>query len=170
MATTVNLNDYMNTVLNKILGNQNLCKYLYYDSDEPLSESDIADTSILSDKNNTDRRIYTIPFNPDTHSSQRTTIHILIGESDSTNSTFYKNISIKFIILSYNELWELYDAGGAVILRPNAIIDELHTLFNREKSIGLGNTNFSSIKPIYMNEYVSGYELTYKNIDFTQNT
>jgi hypothetical protein len=45
MATITTLNDYINIVLNKILANQDLCKYIYYDVDEPLLQSDIADTS-----------------------------------------------------------------------------------------------------------------------------
>ena len=52
----VNLNDYLNTIINKILADQELCKLLYYDDDAPLSGNTITDTSVLSDKENPDRK------------------------------------------------------------------------------------------------------------------
>lgn len=167
----VNLNDYANTIIDIILADQDLCKYLYYDDDNPLALADISDTTVLSDKNNPDRRIFAIPFNSDVHSQQKTTLHIEIEHPDNSgNDTYYKKVNIGFILLCHYHLWELYTADGSVSLRPNLIVSKLVELFHKEKSIGVGHAHLASQKPIYLNDEVAGYKIVFKNIDFTENT
>jgi len=58
---TVGIDKYLNDILDKIYANQNLCKYLFYDDPNPLSHTDIVDTTILKrDKQN--QRIFVTPF------------------------------------------------------------------------------------------------------------
>ena len=165
----VNLSDYKNTILNMILADQDLCKYLYYDVDDPLSESDIVDTSDLSNKENPDRRIFAIPFNADIHQTQRTTLHIEIEQPDSILEPFYKEVNVNFIILSHNHLWELYTADNSVLLRPDMIVSKLTELFHRTESIGVGKSLNSKLHNIYLNEEVFGYKIEFMNIDFAEN-
>lgn len=164
----VTLDDYLNTIINKILAEQELCKLLYYDDDEPLSGNTIADTSVLSDKNNPDRRIYGIPFNSDHNRSQKTTLHIELKQPES-ESTFYKKIDIGFIILSHIHIWELYTSDGSVKTRPNLIVSKLNEIFNDKSSVGMGNAHYSELDPIYLNDEIAGYKLVFKNIDFSSN-
>jgi hypothetical protein len=166
----LDLDNYINIVLAKILADQDLCKYIYYDVDQPLSQATITDTSILSDRYSADRRIFATPFDPDIHGTQQTSIHIELSQSERTDSTYYKSVNISFIILSHNHLWELYTADASISLRPNKIVSKLFELFNRQQSIGIGSPHFSEIEPIYFNDTVSGYKVTFENVDFTENT
>lgn len=163
------LDGYVNTIVGIILGNQDLCKYLYYDVDEPLLESDIVDTSILSKREEQDRRIFAIPFNPDIHLTQKTTLHIEIEQRGEIQDDFYKTVRVNFIILCHNHLWELYTGDSTFKLRPNAILNKLSELFHKEKSIGIGNARYSQLRNIYMNDEIAGYKVSFDNIDFSGN-
>ena len=165
----VTLDDYLNTVIDKMLTSQDLCKLLYYDNDTPLSQSDLADTSVLSSKENPDRRIFAIPFDPDVHAAQKTTIHVEVNQSEKAEDVFYKNVNITFIILCHNHLWELETGTSSISLRPNSIVNKLFDLFYNQGSIGLGTPFYSRTENIYFNDEISGYQLVFQNVDFSVN-
>lgn len=151
------LNKYLNDILSKIYTNQNLCKYLYYDVDNPLDMPDIIDTKILyTDKNN--QKIFTTPFSIDNADYMKSTLTIEIydAEVDSSNS-FYKNLRFNFHIISHVRLWELASNDGECNLRTNAIIHELNNLFLRKETVGLGRNQYSYMKKTYPNQWFSGY-------------
>lgn len=164
----VNLSDYKNTIIAMLLADQTLCKYLYYDDDNPLALATISDTSVLSDKDNPDRRIFAIPFNSSVHSTQMSTLHIQIDQPNS-GDVYFKKVNVTFIILCHNHLWELYTADDSVKLRPDMIVERLGVLFHRTSSIGLGKASYGSLRNIYLNDEVSGYKLVFENIDFSEN-
>lgn len=166
----LNLDDYISTIKQKIESKQDLCKLIYYDDDEPLSQTDLTDTTILTDRDSQYRRVYFVPFDPNIHATQQTTIHVELSDSEVSRDTFYKTLDISFIILTHNHMWELYTSDGSISLRPNKILTELVELFNCQQSIGVGHPYFSKLENIYLNEKVAGYKVTFKNVDFTENT
>jgi hypothetical protein len=170
MGVKVDLDDYANTIIQMMQSDQQLCKLLYYDTDQPLAESDIVDTSILSNKDNPDRRIFAIPFSPDVHASQKTTIHIELSKSEMTEEKYYKTVNICFIVLCHNHLWELYTGINSISLRPNKISARLFELFYNKQSIGIGSSCYAETDNIHLNDSVTGYKIIFSNIDFTFNS
>lgn len=168
-SSTNALDKYLNDVLAKIYTNQNLCKLLYYDVTNPLSQADIADTTILkTDLEN--KRILTTPFTVDVSNTQKSTLTININESDVYKETYYKNIKIDFIILSHLHLWELDAATTSqTSLRPNLIVHELASLFLRENTIGIGKNHYAYLKKYQPSAWFAGYVYCLSGLDFALN-
>jgi len=165
----VYLDKYMNDILTKIYADQNLCKYLLYDSPDPLALATISDTKVLyDDKDN--QRIYDTPFNVGIVNNDFTTLTINVNDATLDKSIYYKNIEIEFFVICSYRNWNLTSASGVSALRPNAIITELMDLFSREHTVGIGNNHLGRLQKLYPTENVGGYRLTFKGMDFITNT
>ncbi len=69
----IGIDKYLNDIKTKILDNSNLCKLLYFDHENPLSESDISDTNILyTDTSN--QRLFFTPFTIDSSDIIKSTL------------------------------------------------------------------------------------------------
>lgn len=159
----------MNDILTKIYGSQDLCKYLYYDVGDPLSQPDIADTKILyDDKQN--QRIIDTPFNLAIVNNEFTTLTINVNESQlDMRTVFYNDIDIEFFVICSYRNWNLTSNSGESKLRPNAIISELMTLFSRETTVGVGSNYKGKLNKLFPNQQVGGYRLTFRGMDFVTN-
>lgn len=162
------LDKYMNDILTKIYTNQNLCKYLLYDSPDPLSLTDIPDPKILyDDKNN--QRILDTPFNISIVNNEFTTLTINVNDATLDRSVFYKDIEIEFFVICSYRNWNLNANVGESKLRPNGIVTELMNLFSREHTVGIGNNHMGRLQKIFPNANVGGYRLTFRGMDFITN-
>jgi hypothetical protein len=162
------LDKYMNDILTKIYANQNLCKYLYYDTPNPLSLATISDTKILyDDKDN--QRIYDTPFNMSIMNKDFTTLTINVNTASIDETVFYKDIEIEFFIICSFRDWNLTAASGVSALRPNAIISELTTLFSRKSTVGIGKNHMGTLSKMFSNGVVGGYRLSLSGMDFITN-
>lgn len=149
------LNVIVNESLNMIYANQNLCKYLYYETSDPLSESDIVDTTVLLDKN--------IFLHPKIPTEQETTKNFLTITIDEIvpfkgNPVFREEI-LSFDIISELNSWSIDDG-----IRLLHIINELDNMFNnkRIKDFSLSNILFNEIMPIKYSDNYYGYKINYK--------
>lgn len=160
------LDKNMNDVFEKIYDNQNLCKYLYYDSDNPLTEADIIDTKILyTDKLN--QKLFPYFFTPDVTEEFKSTLHICFRDFTLSSNTLFKPSKIDFIVVCHKYLWQLDVGDDEVHLRPFAILNELDKTFNRQRTLGLGKNNFQGLKPMQFNTNFFGYVYTLEWVDFT---
>jgi hypothetical protein len=86
-----------------MFGNQTLCKYLYYDEDDPQSEADISDTTILyTDKDN--QRLLFKPFVIAIEDFRMTKLAIVIEDVSVDTTSYFKLVNIDCIIACHNDL------------------------------------------------------------------
>jgi hypothetical protein len=169
MSDIIYLDSYVNQVLTKIYGSQNLCKYLYYDVSNPLDYPTISDTKELFDDID-NKRIYTTPFNLDVLNIQKTSLTINFLDSNLDNGNiFYKDIKLKFAILIPYHLWELSAESGVSNTRISGILHELLELFNRKSTVGIGSNLFTRVSGLYPNQQVGGIILEMWGKDFIVN-
>jgi len=150
----------------KLIGNQNLCKYLYYNSNDPLVESDITDptTSLLY------KKIFPYPTtteifkDPDGNVIASSTINVLFDNFRlGSQNTKFKNGKLMFVILCHTSLWRL-DATSQ--LRPYCILNEIDEMFSGQNVIGVGKGEFEKCDIIFSDNNYSGYRLVYKDYEF----
>jgi hypothetical protein len=165
-TTIIHLDLYLNSILDRIYTSQNLCKYLYYDVENPLSYPDLADTSILfTDEDN--KKIFTTPFSIDNADIQKSTLTITVSDASVVpDNVYYRDFKVEFYIISNVRIWDLIASVGHTALRPNAIIHELSLLFCRTQTIGMGSNQFSYIERFYPNQWFAGYTYCLNGIDF----
>jgi hypothetical protein len=159
------INKYLNAIFAKIYSNQNLCKLLYYDSVNPLGQATISNPAILyTDKEN--KKLFATPFSLDNTDKRKTTLTVALDRINlDSNTKFFRDITVDFIICCHNKLWELNDGSGEIKLRPAEIWNELDRTFNRQTAGGVGKNNFDYGKIIYFNDSFSGYRVCFSGID-----
>jgi hypothetical protein len=170
MATATGIDKYINDILTKIYANQNLCKLLLFDDYNPLSHSDLVDTTILrTDKTN--QRLYITPFSIDIEDKVKSKLHIMINnfELDKDNR-FYVDLEVDFIICINVKIWEINDGSNEVKIRANLIMQELLETFNRQRCVGMGINNFKYGKIQKFNEWFWGYTVVLSGMDLPTRT
>lgn len=162
------LNRDMNDIFTKLYSSQNLCKLLYYDVDDPLSQPDLVDTTILyTDKTN--QRLIPRPFMLDDTKSERSFMTIEFDRFRMGHeNVLTKDSVIIFNILSHLYLWDIIDSSGEIKERPFMIMHEIDLLFNRERTVGLGKNNWLSSNRLFINgTNFCGFTSVYSVYDFT---
>lgn len=137
-----------------LISSQNLCKYLYYNEDDPLSQPTIDDISILLFNN-----LYITPVVPTITDVAKSLITIVLDDFRLENIVL-KNSKIVFNVLIHLDLWTMSGTGK---LRPYSIMSEIDKLFNNQNLLGIGNLEFVNAKWIAANEKWHGYQISYKN-------
>ena len=160
------LNQNMNDIFTKIYANQNLCKLLYHDVDNPLAEANITDTTVLyTDKEN--QKIFPYPFTPDIADVQKTVLNVVFNKFElGDNNIYFKPSNIDFIVLSHIYLWNITDGSNDIKLRPFMILNELDETFGFQRTVGLGRNIFDYADIIWANTSFVGYRICYKAWDF----
>lgn len=162
-SRTFSMNKYINAIAAKIYENQTLCKYLYYDYDDPLSQPDIADTTILyTDENN--KRLLFKPFVSNVEDERITRLNVVIEDVSTDRTSYFKLVNLDCIIICHNDLWNVEITDGDIGIRPLLIWDELDSIFVREFTRGVGSDQFSYVRLMYFNDNFTGYKICYKSI------
>jgi hypothetical protein len=161
------LDEYLDFLKDKVLANQNLCKYLYYDDKNPLSKDDISNTKQAIFKDKKRQRLFVTPFTVDTTDVTKTTLTIMLDrfEIDSKNM-YYEDLEVSFIIACNVRLWELADEEDKVKLRVNGIWEELNNTFKKQGNIGLGKNYFKYGRIQKFNDWFWGYTFCLSAKDF----
>jgi len=148
----------------KLIENQNLCKYLYYNTDDPLSEADIIDTTSLLYS-----RIFPYPTPTEIFKDENgipissTVINVLFNnfKLGTTNNKF-KTSNLEFVILCHMSLWRLDTSQ----LRIFCLLNEIDQIFSEQRVIGIGKGEFDYCNLTWADENYSGYRLSYKDYEF----
>lgn len=145
-------------ILAKLMGSQKLCKLLYYNSNHPLSEPDIEDTSQLLFKN-----IYPIPHLPGTSTEMESFLTVRFDDIRlGTKNSGFKNIVLCMNVLCHKDKWWM---DGA--LRPYAILNKIDEIFNNQKVVGIGKVQFDQGRFFIANHDYFGYRVKYIIKDFS---
>ena len=157
MSKFKELNENVNKIMYKLIESQDLCKYLYYDTNSPLTEADIDDTSkLLFD------RIFPIPKINVTADTQKSYLVVRFDNFKLAGVKF-KEALIKFDIICHIDLWQMEGTG---MLRPYSIANEIDAIFNEQRILGMGRTEFDRADFMAINEFYSGYRVSYRIYEF----
>lgn len=155
MAYFSELNVCINEIMSRVLENQDLCKYLYYNDPDPLSNPDISDTKILISNN-----IFPLPKDPDSITDEISLLNIYFysGKHGDINKGF-KCEYLVFDIICHLDIWMIKNG-----IRPYYISNKIDEIFNDKRIPILG---FS--KPIFdfwvqkkYSNYFYGFNLMYR--------
>lgn len=139
-----------------MFSNQNLCKYIYATTPLPLSEPDILDTErTLLFKN-----VFPYPIVPNVTDSAKTLVTVVLDDFKLDKS--FKSSKIYFNVFCHIDLWKISNKK----LRPYGILQELDSLFNNQRIIGIGKLSFDKCRWITVNEKFQGYHLSYEVYEF----
>jgi len=135
-------------ILNQIIRCQNLCKLIYYNQNNPLSQSDLT----LPCNNLILTKIFPSPFNINTtlEDCVELRVYYLSGTFDSIGVV--ENIDIIFDIVcsKTKNLWLINDGSNSLI-RPYEITKELINLFDQSLST-VGRLKFMRFNHLYVND------------------
>lgn len=151
MANFKELNDNVTQVLLKLLESQNLCKLLYYNSIDPLSEPDIDPYSLLM------KKIFPIPKIPGVEEAESSYLTVVFDSFRLGDNKGVKDGKLLLTAFVHEKLWFI---NGQ--LRPISIMHEIDKLFNNQRIIGIKKLQFESGRFVAPNEKYSGYQVTYK--------
>jgi len=154
MAYFQELNTATNVILDRIFSSQDLCKLLYYNSPNPLSQANISDTSSLLMNN-----VYPLPKMPDAEKDKKGILNMYFYSAKpfSRNSGF-KHTYLCFDIMCHLDIW-MINTG----VRPYSISNEIDVLFNDQyiKDLSLRNVYWNEWSVKNYSDYYSGYHLVY---------
>ena len=118
-------------IKDRVLSSQNLLKYIYYGTDDPLVEEDIDDLSLVVNK-----QIFFQPKTLDTIKEQNAFMTLTVyGSPDFIGGERISNITFSFNVFTHIENFELADGST----RAWKICSELSNLFTDTKGSWIGN-------------------------------
>lgn len=141
-------------LLTTLLQNQNICKYLYYNTNNPLAEEDIADTSTLMFKN-----FLPTPFDPEIVTDDTSTLRVFYLRGDFTKE-YPVGVETKvfFDIVVNKQNWLIND--GTPKVRPYEIMSEIVNLLDDQTIGTLGKLHFQNFAHLAINLNFDGIRLT----------
>lgn len=147
----------MEIIVQKILSNERLKKYLYYTVPSPLEQPKLTDEQITELFHNNIKRKPKIYVDG-------SVLNYLIIQFDNfiennTNPEFRDNM-IEFDIICHMDQWELKDYQ----LRPYRIAAELDTMLDKKRLTGIGKLEFVGASQIILNNEFAGLCLLYRAV------
>lgn len=141
MIKLENLSSNLIYILNQTVTSQNLCKLLYYNDKDALTQTDIANTSTLKMT-----KIYPYPFNTQATTESCSQLNIYYPEGEIKNRVI-EYTDVYFDIVVAKELWLINDNK----IRPYEILKEIFTLFYEEIITSVGKLIFGKFYHIPVN-------------------
>lgn len=144
----------MELLIDKLLANKRLQKYLYYTDKDPMSKPNLTSEQ-ASELFNTNIKIV-----PKIYVDRSVLQYILIqfdNFTPSKNPEFRDN-TIEFDIICHFDQWQLTDFK----LRPYRIAAELDSMLNNQRLTGIGKLEFISANEILLTDEYAGLCLMYR--------
>lgn len=141
------LSDNLILILNELVNNQTIVKYLNYSQSNPQSQPNLTlPATPLMMKN-----VLPYPFDPSTKTDNTSQLHIYYPRGDIKNFTVIENEEVYFdIVVEKRTGWLINDGSSSI--RPYMIMKEIIRNFDG-KSIGtLGKLKFKKFLHVYINE------------------
>lgn len=156
MAYLEEISNYKNTILQRIVSDQELCKAVQYNDKNFLDKADIDDTTTLIYD-----RIFPYKFIPDTNTEEKTFITLSVGRFQYVNNSFKEGL----IIISIFTHRDLFRTDYSKT-RVDFILNKIDSLLNYKSGIGLGKLEFDMLDEIAVNDKFQGAYVCYRPIDF----
>lgn len=124
------MDEIKSQIKDRVLSNQNLLKYIYYGTEDPISEEDIEDLSLVVNK-----QIFFQPKTLDTIKEQIAFITLTTYGSPDYSGERITNVTFSFNIFTHIENYELADGST----RAWRVCSELSKLFTDTEGTWIGN-------------------------------
>ncbi len=145
-------------MLLKIVTNDNLLKFLYYNDNDPLSHTTVPNIDDILFQ-----RIFPFPFTPSTETEQVSILNIYFNDFRQGQSVFFKDGTISVDVICHQNIWRT-NSG----LRPFLIMSEIDGLLNLQSEIaGIGKLQFERSVLIFPSTNFIGYKNWYRKISST---
>lgn len=144
----------MELLINKILANKRLQKYLYYTDKDPLSKPNLtAEQAQELFKTN-------IKIVPKIYVDRSVLQYVIIQFDNFTQSANpeFRDNTIEFDIICHFDQWQLTDFK----LRPYRIAAELDEMLNKQRLTGIGKLEFIGANEILLTDEYAGLCLMYR--------
>ncbi|ASA22754.1 hypothetical protein [Paenibacillus donghaensis] len=158
MSFLKEISEYKDTIINRLLSDQELCKAVYYADEGFLEKPDIDDLDNLIYEN-----IFPHRFIPDTTETAKTFVTISCTDYRPTGNSF-KNGLLNIYMFTHRDLFRT-DYGYT---RMDFIMTKIEELMNSKRGIGLGELGFGGLNEYVVNEKFQGYVLSYRPVDFNR--
>lgn len=164
MSALKELTDYKNTIIERLIGNQNLIKALYYSHSNYEEQPDLSVSEIMS------KVLYSniFPFNfIPTSKEELETVkgYLTISVTDirpTKRGVHFNSGSIYLFVYMHKNMFKT-DYG---YLRTDFIASEIHGLLNQKSGIGIGKLEFLGMKETSINSDFHGIILHYRPVEF----
>lgn len=156
MSFLAEITEYKNTVISRLLSDQELCKAIAYTDTDFLEQPDIEYTDKLVYKN-----IFPHRFIPETNAEVKTYITVSCTDYRPSGNSF-KNGILGIYMFTHRDNFKT-DYGYT---RMDYVLSKVEELMNSQRGIGLGELSFNSLNEYVVNEKFQGYALTYRPLDF----
>lgn len=147
-------------IANKLMQNQKLCRLLKYQVRDPLDKNKYKDVD-GSDLIN--KQILIVPKIYD-DSTEKMSYVTAIFDSFIVNTLNpeFKISTLRFDIACPYDEWLLNERS----LRPYLIMQEIDTMFNEAKMVGIGTLQFHRADNLTLSPWIGGYSMLYKINEF----
>lgn len=146
-------------MLETLLTNDNIGKYLYYDLKNPLSQPSVSNVqSLLFSK------IFPYPFDPSVTTNACSQIRVYYTDGD-INDVVVERISITFDVVVAKSLWLTND--GSPTIRPYEIIKEIVNTFDNKSIDTVGKLEFDSFRHVMLNDTFDIVQLTAEMVSYS---
>ena len=143
------------SIVKRLLANQNLLKLLYYTDKDPLSHDDLTPEQIQDEIFN--KLVKIVPrVGPKETAHSIIAVRIARARGLASNNEF-KNVNISIEVFVPMTQWIIKDTN----LRPFAIMGEVQKSLNGKKIEGLGKLTGGDFSLNFLTEEISAYEQTF---------
>lgn len=145
-------------IVNKLLGNHNLKKLLYYPTKDALSQP------FLSQQQSLELIHKNIRVVPQLSVDEEVESYIIITFDNfmpNGNNPEFRDNMITFDIICHMDNWVMENYQ----LRPYKIMGEIDGMLNECKLNGIGTANFVGANQLLLNDKLAGYSLMYRVIN-----
>jgi len=132
-------------ILEELLKNRNLCKYLVYNTSNPLSGANITNTKTLLFK-----QLFPYPFYPLANQEDGSQLHVYYPSGKIENKVI-GDTQIYFDIVVAKGIWLINDGTNAQI-RPYMIMKEIINILDDKSLLTVGSLHFSDFRHIFIND------------------
>lgn len=157
MAFLSEISDYKNTIIKRLLTDQDLCRALHYQVPNFLEKPDIDPVGLIY------QNIFPHRFIPDIKMETGTYITFALGDFKLVNNNFKTGI-VSINIFTHRDTFKT-EYGCT---RTDFIVNKVDELLNYKDGIGIGKLQFKSLNEYVINEKFQGYVITYQPVDFNR--
>jgi hypothetical protein len=151
---------YKTIVAERLIGNPNVCKAVFYSDSDYLAQPDVTNPEQLLHES-----IYLYPYNPigsGNENEVRTWITIALNDFNGVGSSAMRAGFLTVGVVAHKELLRT----NYELLRTDYIAAEIDGMLSRERSIGIGRLQFAGMNEIGLDASYYGLTLKYRPVDF----
>jgi hypothetical protein len=155
MSRLSEISTYKNTILSKLIQNENIVKAIGNINSDFLNTSAISNPRELLFNN-----IYPFLYVPDSQEEQKCYITIKFKFKYSGN--MYKVGNVCFYVFAHQDIQKT----DYPWIRTDYVLNEIETLFNETRDLGIGELQFDDMDDIKVSSSHCGSYISYKNLSF----